>query len=162
MKNIVFPLVFFFFTSINFNAQSIEDDFADSKDSLEFKLNWMPNYKEALKKSKKEKKPVLIYFKGSDWCGPCIVLDKKLFKTEKFKLLSDENLVLLEVDIPMRLDLLSPQKLKSNKALQKKYRVESFPTLMMVNHRGKKIAEKSGYIMTEYYYPFFQSIISKY
>ncbi len=33
---------------------------------------------------------------------------------------------------------------------------------MFVNHRGKKIAEKKGYIMTEYYYPFFQSIIDKY
>ena len=162
MKNIVFPLVFFFVTSLSLNAQSIDDVSEDAIDSLEIKLNWMPNYKEALKKSKKEKKPILIYFKGSDWCGPCIVLDKKLFKTEKFKTLSEESLVLLEVDIPMRLDLLSPKKMKSNKALQKKYRVESFPTLMMVNHRGKKIAEKTGYIMTEYYYPFFQSIISKY
>lgn len=162
MKKIFFALSVFFFTSLNFNAQNSIDVSNNVSDSLEIKLNWMPNYKEALKRSKKEKKPILIYFTGSDWCGPCIILDKKLFHTSKFKTLSDRNLILLEVDIPRRLDILSPEKLKANKALQKKYRVKSFPTLMMVNHRGKKIGEKKGYIMTEYYYPFFQSVISKY
>lgn len=128
----------------------------------EIKLDWIATYKEALKKSKKEKKPVLIYFTGSDWCGPCKILDKELFHTERFKTLSDKNLVLLEVDIPRRRDLVAPDKMKENLYLQSKYRVKSFPTLMMVNHRGKKIAEKKGYVITEYYYPFFQSVINSY
>lgn len=162
MKNIFFALIVFFLIPQSFVSQNSIDISKDVTDSLEIKLNWMPNYKEALKRSKKEKKPILIYFTGSDWCGPCIILDKKLFHTNKFKTLSDRDLILLEVDIPRRLDILSPEKLKANKGLQKKYRVKSFPTLMMVNHRGKKIAEKKGYIMTEYYYPFFQSVISKY
>ena len=125
-------------------------------------LEWVPTYKEALKKSKKENKPVLIYFTGSDWCGPCKILDEKLFHTEKFKAISDNHLVLLEVDIPRRRDLLSPAKMKENLSLQKKYKVRAFPTLMMVNHRGKKIGVKKGYVMVEYYYPFFQSVIDKY
>ena len=50
-------------------------------------------------------------------------MDKKLFHTEKFKTLADRNLILLEVDIPYRLDIISPEKMKANKALQKKYRV---------------------------------------
>jgi hypothetical protein len=33
---------------------------------------------------------------------------------------------------------------------------------MIFNHRGKKIAEKKVYIMTEYYYQFLQSEINKY
>lgn len=125
-------------------------------------LNWVPTYDEALKKSKKEKKPVLIYFTGSDWCTPCKILDDELFHTDKFKSLSDTNLVLLEVDIPRNKDLVDPEKMSENMYLQRKYKVKSFPTLLMVNHRGKKIAEKKGYVMTEYYYPFFQSVISKY
>ena len=114
------------------------------------------------KKAKKEKKPVLIYFTGSDWCGPCKILDDKLFHTKKFKSLSDKNLILLEVDIPRRRDLIAPKKMKENLYLQKKYRVKAFPTLMMVNHRGKKLGAKKGFIMTEYYYPFFQSVLRKY
>ena len=131
-------------------------------DSSATELNWIPTYKEALKKSRKEKKLVLIYFTGSDWCGPCKVLDKDLFQTKKFKYLADKNLILLEVDIPRRIDLLSPKKMRHNKIIQKKYKVRSFPTLMIVNHKGIKIAEKKGYTLTEYYYPFLQSHIEKY
>ena len=139
-----------------------QENITDTKEVEDISLNWMSTYKEALKKSKKEDKPVLIYFTGSDWCGPCKILDEKLFHTEKFKSLSDKDLVLLEVDIPRRRDLVAPEKMKENLYLQKKYKVKAFPTLMIINHRGKKIAEKKGFVMTEYYYPFFESVINKY
>lgn len=141
-------------------AQEIANDSIQVVETIE--LNWIPTYKEALKKSKKEKKPVLIYFTGSDWCGPCKVLDVELFHTEKFKSISENDLVLLEVDIPRRKDLIAPDKMSENLYLQKKYKVKSFPTLLMVNHRGRKIAAKTGYVITEYYYPFFESVIRKY
>ncbi len=162
MKNIVFTFIVFFFASYGSFAQNSTDLADNLTQTDEIKLNWMPNYKEALKKSRKEKKPILIYFTGSDWCGPCKILDKDLFHTEKFKNLADRDLILLQVNIPRSLDIISPEKMKANKVIQKKYRVKAFPTLMMVNHRGKKIAEKKGYIMTEYYYPFFKSVIAKY
>ena len=162
MRKLVFAFIICFFSAQVYFAQEaigLDDEYIDNS---EINLNWMPTYKEALKKSRKEKKPLLIYFTGSDWCGPCKVLDKDLFHTEKFKTLADKNLILLEVDIPRRLDVISLDKMKENKILQKKYSVKSFPTLMIVNHRGKKIAEKKGYIITEYYYPFFESQINKY
>tara|TARA_B100000795_G_scaffold270063_1_gene262392 strand:+ start:8774 stop:9262 length:489 start_codon:yes stop_codon:yes gene_type:complete len=162
MRKLVFAFIICFFSTQVYFAQEaigLDEEYIDNS---EINLNWMPTYKEALKKSRKEKKPLLIYFTGSDWCGPCKVLDKDLFHTEKFKSLADKNLILLEVDIPRRLDVISLDKMKENKILQKKYSVKSFPTLMIVNHRGKKIAEKKGYIITEYYYPFFESQINKY
>jgi len=122
----------------------------------------MPTYKQALNKSRKEKKPVLIYFTGSDWCGPCKILDKTLFHTEKFKAIADKDLILLEVDIPRRIDLLSAKQMRHNKNIQEIYNVRSFPTVMIVNYKGKKIAEKKGYILTEYYYPFLRLHIEKY
>lgn len=143
-------------------SQEIAENTIEVAEIEEIVLDWIPTYKEALKKAKKEKKPVLIYFTGSDWCGPCKILDDKLFHTKKFKSLSDKNLILLEVDIPRRRDLIAPKKMKENLYLQKKYRVKAFPTLMMVNHRGKKLGAKKGFIMTEYYYPFFQSVLRKY
>ena len=160
-KLIGFFIVSFIATQISY-SQELASNSNQIDENSKIELNWIPTFKEALKKSKKEKKPVLIYFTGSDWCGPCKILDKKLFHTEKFKSLADKNLILLEVDIPRRRDLVAPDKMKENLYLQGKYRVRAFPTLMMVNHRGKKIAEKKGYIMTEYYYPFFQSVINKY
>lgn len=143
-------------------SQEIADNTIEVNEFSKDKLNWIPTYKEALKKAKKERKIVLIYFTGSDWCGPCKTLDQELFSTEKFKTLADKELVLLEVDIPRRKDLVAPAKMKENLILQKKYKVKSFPNLMMVNYRGKKLGEKKGLIITEYYYPYFESIIRKY
>jgi thioredoxin-related protein len=149
-------------------SQEVANDTIITNDTIQvvaapkIQLNWVPTYNEALKKSKTEKKPVLIYFTGSDWCGPCKILDDQLFHTDKFKSLSENDLVLLEVDIPRRKDILDPEKMSENLYLKEKYKVKSFPTLMVVNHRGKKIAEKKGYVMTEYYYPFLESVIRKY
>tara|TARA_R110002050_G_scaffold167783_1_gene298818 strand:+ start:375 stop:872 length:498 start_codon:yes stop_codon:yes gene_type:complete len=148
--------------SFSQQIDSTEVEVAEIEVVNKIELDWVATYKEALKKSKKENKPVLMYFTGSDWCGPCKILDKDLFHTEKFKALADKDLVLLEVDIPRRTDIISADKMNENLYLQRKYKVRAFPTLMMVNHRGKKIAEKKGYVMTEYYYPFFQSVILKY
>ena len=128
----------------------------------EISLKWENSFKTALKKSKKQKKPVLIYFTGSDWCTPCKILDKKLFHTKKFKDLSDKDFVLYEADNPRNKDLLSSEKLNENNKLIRKYKIKSYPTLVVVNHRGKMIAYKQGLILTEYYYPFFQSVLDNY
>ncbi len=125
-------------------------------------LHWEPFYKDALKRAKKERKPVLIYFKGSDWCAPCKIIEKELFPTERFQKMAESSLILLEVDIPRDMTLLSTDKLRDNLIVQDKYRVKSFPTFLFVNHRGRKIAEKKGYILTDYYYPFIEKVIQRY
>lgn len=125
-------------------------------------LNWEESFKGALKKSKKEKKPVLIYFTGSDWCGPCKVLDKKLFHSSKFKNIADKDLILYEANNPRNKDLVTADKLKDNYKLIGKYKVTSYPTLVFVNHKGKMIGYKKGLILTEYYYPFINSVIENY
>ena len=153
-------MIGFFVATSSFAQDDISEVIVETKH--EVAINWSPDFKTALKKSRKEKKPVLIYFTGSDWCGPCKVLDRDLFHTEKFKALSDKNLILLEVDLPRRVDLLSTEKLKENFYLKNKYKVKSFPTMILVNHRGKVVGLKKGVILTEYYYPFFESIIAKY
>ncbi|WP_051435805.1 thioredoxin family protein [Tenacibaculum sp. 47A_GOM-205m] len=122
---------------------------------------WTTSYKEALKEAKTNRKPLLIYFKGSDWCSPCKKLDKKLFTTEKFKNLSKENFVLYEADIPFNEDLVTKEKLAINKKLAKKFKISSYPTLLFINYKQKIIDYKKGLILTEYYYPFFESVINK-
>jgi thioredoxin-related protein len=162
MNKLLVCFIVYFAALNSFYSQGLEADLSTDVKFNKVKLQWSPTFKEALQKSKEDHKPILIYFTGSDWCGPCKVLDTELFHTDKFKALSDKFLVLLEVDIPRRIDLLTPKKMNENYMLQHKYGVQSFPTLMMVNYKGKKLAEKKGYIMTEYYYPFIQSVIQKY
>lgn len=130
-------ILFLFFMSLTGFGQ-------EQLDSIS-RLNWELNYKEALKRAKNEGKPLLIYFKGSDWCGPCKIIERDLFGTTKFSNLANTELVLLEVDIPRDMTILTPEKLRDNLTVKEKYKIKKFPTLLFVNHRGRKIGIKSGY-----------------
>ena len=153
MKNPFLPfLLLFVFTQSFFAQDTIK----------QHSLHWVDSYDVALKISKKEKKPILIYFKGSDWCEPCKVIDAELFGTKRFKDLSEKSLVLLEVDIPRKMDLLPVEKISDNYYLKSKYNIKSFPTILIVDYKGKVLAEKKGYILSEYYFPFFEEQIRKY
>lgn len=152
MKNSFFSILLIVVFSKSFHAQ----------DTIKHHLNWVASYDEALKISKKEKKPILIYFKGSDWCEPCKVLDAELFSSERFKELSEKSLVLLEVDIPRKMDLLSVDKISDNYYLKSRFKVKSFPTILIVDYKGNVLAEKKGYILTEYYFPFLEEEIKNY
>lgn len=136
--------------------------FSQENTENEIRLNWEPTFKKALKKSKKERKPVLIYFTGSDWCSPCKILDKNLFHTKKFKEIADRDLILYEADYPRNKDLITPEKLELTNKLKDKYNVKGFPTLVFVNHKGDEIVCKKGLLITEYYYPFIESVIREY
>ncbi len=106
---------------------------------------WMTDYQAALAKAAKENKKVLLDFTGSDWCGWCIKLKKETFDQPAFKEYADKNLVLVEVDFPQG-KTLSPEVMKQNDALQQQYRVEGFPTIVLLDPQGKVLKQQSGYI----------------
>ena len=47
-------------------------------------LVWQTNIYKAIEISNKEKKPLLLFFTGSDWCGWCIRLQKEVLNTPEF------------------------------------------------------------------------------
>ena len=65
-------------------------------------LKWYTNVKEAIKVSNKEKKPLFLFFTGSDWCGWCIRLQNEVLKTPEFSKWAKESVVLVELDYPRR------------------------------------------------------------
>lgn len=145
------------------NAQSsINEGFGTSNAvTNEVVVNWQSSFKQAVMRAKAEKKPVLIYFTGSDWCGPCKRLDKELFQTEKFKAFADKNLVLYKADYPINVDLVSPENKVTNSELSKRYSQKSFPTMIVINSKGEVLGRKNGKYMSEFYYPFFEEVIKK-
>lgn len=126
------------------------------------KIEWQSSFKEALSKAKSEKKPILIYFTGSDWCGPCKTLKSKLFDTEKFKDFSDKKMVLYKADFPKNKDLVAPDNRVINEQLSSRYAQSSFPTMIVINDKGEVLGRKNGIYMTEYYFPFFEEITRSY
>ena len=123
---------------------------------------WITNYEVALKKAHKEKKNVLAFFTGSDWCPPCIALKKDFFETSAFNDYSKEY-ILLYIDIPRNRDLLSEEQLRHNKDLASKFNKRgSVPMLKVINEDGSELGAMSGYNMNgqiEYHIKFLDKYI---
>jgi len=105
---------------------------------------WLNDYKRAQQEAKASNKFLLLDFTGSDWCGWCKKLDKEVLSQSQFKDYARENLVLLEVDFPRA----KPQNVelrKQNQELAQEYRVEGFPTIVVLNGDGQKLWQYDGY-----------------
>ena len=128
-------------------------------------LNWLTDFDSAKEESVSSKKPILIYFTGSDWCGPCKMLKKDFFNTEAFETKA-ENFVLLMVDMPRRLDIITLDQKKKNKVLVKKYNQKGgYPNLVALKDDLSVIGELSGYTFlreTDRHFAFIDALIQKY
>ncbi len=105
---------------------------------------WHHDYEAAKKLAKAEDKPIFINFTGSDWCGWCIRLEKEVFSKEEFQDYAKDNLVLVEIDFPRKKEQSAEVKAQ-NKALDKKFKIEGYPTLFLLDADGKKLSEDVGY-----------------
>ena len=109
------------------------------------KLSWLTNLDEAQTISQTDNKPILIYFTGSDWCAPCMRLKEDFFENPKFTQQAN-NLVLVKIDYPRRVDIISEEQLDYNKTIIAKYnKQQTFPKIVMLNSEGKEIGRISGY-----------------
>lgn len=116
---------------------------------------WHTNFEKAKKVAKRQGKPILMYFTGSDWCGPCKMLKKDFWESDEF-LAQADDFVLLEVDIPFKDDIISPELKAKNMQLQKKYnKQKAFPTVLVLDASGKKRDEISAYSMLRDTAPYF-------
>jgi thioredoxin-related protein len=109
-------------------------------------LVWERDITKALEISKKSKKPLLMFFTGSDWCGWCIRLQKEVLKTPEFATWANENVVLVELDFP-RKNTMSAEIQNQNNQLQQLFEVRGYPTVWIVNAEmkdGKTNFQKLG------------------
>lgn len=91
-------------------------------------LKWETDINKAIKVSNKTKKPMLLFFTGSDWCGWCIRLQKEVLKTSEFSKWAEENVVLVELDFPRATPQSAAIKAQNN-GLQQAFSVQGFPTI---------------------------------
>lgn len=111
------------------------------KDLAEAK--WMEDYDKALQVASATNRSVVLDFTGSDWCGYCIKLDNEVFKTDAFKQYAAKKLVLVKLDFPRTIPQSDAIK-QQNQKLAQQYQIRGYPTLIILNSRGKQ-AGQMGY-----------------
>jgi len=56
----------------------------------------------AFEQARQSGKKILLIFSGSDWCLPCIRLEKNILADSAFRQFASEHLVIVEADFPQR------------------------------------------------------------
>ena len=105
---------------------------------------WGSDLAAAQARAKTSGKLVFIDFTGSDWCPPCIVLHEKVLSTKPFLNYAKEHFVLVTVDFPH--NKIQPDNLAlANHILAHEFRVDSFPTVIILNANGTEVHRVNGY-----------------
>lgn len=128
MKKASFLIIFLLFTSAIF-AQ-----------------DWKTNFEEARILASKKNQNIVLVFQGSDWCGPCIKLDREIWSTDTFKEFSKSHFVMLKADFPRKkANQLDSEQVRHNTFLAEKYNPAGyFPFVVVLNSDGKVLGE-TGY-----------------
>jgi len=107
-------------------------------------LAWLTDLAKAQATAKAEKKLVLIDFTGSNWCPPCKMLERDVFRTPEFAAYARKNLVLVKADFPKPNNLPKPQR-EANDKLAARFSVEFFPTVVLLDGEGKEVGRGVSY-----------------
>lgn len=94
-------------------------------------MTWYTDINQATEISKKENKPMMLFFTGSDWCGWCHRLQNEVFKTPEFEKWARENVILVELDFPRSKPQTEAIKTQ-NRNLQQQFGVRGYPTCWFV------------------------------
>ena len=106
-------------------------------------IQWSTNYQEAVAKAKAEKKNIVLFFTGSDWCGWCKKMENEILMTPDFAKTAGNNFVFVMLDFPMNKTLPS-QISDQNNDLKQKYGITGYPTIIVLDSNENFVAE-TGY-----------------
>jgi thiol:disulfide interchange protein DsbD len=98
---------------------------------LEEGVKWTPYNQEVIETAVKNSKPVIIDV-YADWCGPCKLMDKKVF-TNPDLLKMSQNFVMTRIDIT--------RKTEGQDDIKIRYSIEGAPTIMFFDNKGKELSQ---------------------
>ncbi|MBP2282181.1 thioredoxin-related protein [Flavobacterium sp. CG_23.5] len=114
--------------------------------ALGYSQDWKTNFDVSKKEATNENKNILLVFSGSDWCGPCIKLERDIWKSGEFIAYAKNNLILERADFPKKKqNQLAVEIKKQNQSLAEKYNKDGmFPLVLLLDKNGKVLG-KLGY-----------------
>ena len=105
-----------------------------------------PTLQQAEETARAEHKLILLTFSGSDWCIPCIRLEKEVFEKDAFVQYANSHLVLVQADFPrLKKHQLPAEQQKQNEALADVYTKKgAFPLTVLLDADGAVLKEWEG------------------
>ena len=111
-----------------------------------FSQEWQASYPDAVVHAKALQKPMLLVFSGSDWCAPCIQLEKRVWQSEIFQSYAKNNYVLYKADFPKKnANRLPLPVAEQNRELAEKYNPKGHFPLVILLDNNEKVLGETGY-----------------
>lgn len=111
-----------------------------------FAQEWVYDLNQAKELAKIGDKKIILVFQGSDWCGPCMKLDRKIWQSNEFKDYAKDHFVMLKADFPRRKkNQLSDQQKAKNEKLAEKYNSKGYFPLVVVMDKDANVLKETGY-----------------
>jgi thioredoxin-related protein len=107
-------------------------------------LVWQTDLAKAQATAKAENKLVLLDFTGSNWCPPCKMMERDIFRAAEFATYAQKNLVLVRADFPKPNELPKAQR-EANDKLGERFQIKGFPTVILLDATGKELGRNVGY-----------------
>lgn len=110
-----------------------------------FGQEWQTDFKKAKETATTEDKRIILVFQGSDWCAPCIKLDREVWSTETFKDYAASHYVMVQADFPRKKkNALSEEQTMANAKLAEAFNKRGvFPFVVVLDSNGKVLGETS-------------------
>jgi thioredoxin-related protein len=107
--------------------------------------DWQLDFNKAKEIASNDNKPIILVFQGSDWCAPCIKLDRDVWSTNYFQNYANEHFVMLQADFPRRKsNALSKTQAEANAKLAEKYNNKGiFPLVVVLDKNGNVLGKTS-------------------
>ncbi len=105
---------------------------------------WTADFEAAKKLSKEKNLPMMLDFTGSDWCGWCKLMDRKVFAEKAWDDWAKTNVVCVTVDFPEDRSKVTRKVQKQNRALLARFGVEGFPTFVLLAPGGEREIGRTG------------------
>ena len=126
------------------NAADAKSAKEEKKAEKKAESAWLTDLEAAKRQAAADKKPILMFFTGSDWCIWCQRLHDGVLDKPEFAEFS-KKLVLVELDFPQEKELPAELK-KQNAELAEKFKVDGYPCTVVLAADGETVLGKlSGY-----------------
>ena len=101
--------------------------------------DWRTDWDIARVEAEQANKKLILVFSGSDWCIPCIKLEKEIWESSSFTQYAEQYYVLFRADFPKRKKNKLPEMIqKLNDRLASKYNSKGyFPLVVVLDAKGK-------------------------
>ena len=108
--------------------------------------NWFTDYDSACHHAQENGKVLMLVFSGSDWCKPCMRLEKNVLDREEFIRYAGEELVLLKADFPrLKKNRLTKDQQKRNDQLAERFNPGGLFPLILLFTSEKDLIAKTAY-----------------